>query len=304
MKIAIMTSGGDAPGMNAFIRSAVRKCLEMGHEPFGIYNGYCGLINAEIKAMDYDSVCNIIQRGGTILKTSRCNEFFTIEGRNKAAKVLDSFGIQALLCCGGDGSYAGLHEFAKASGQWSGQAIGVPGTIDNDVRYTDYTIGFDTAINTATEAIDKLRDTGDSNSMHFIVEVMGRRADDIAVAVGTASAASYVLSPQTPLDLDLINKFIRSHGHTIIILAEGHPVGGAHKLGVLLQEKWCDKEICKPNFRICVLGHIQRGGSPTAKDRILAHEMTEFGIEQISQGASLKAVAVQNGKYLLTELIY
>ncbi len=303
MKIAIMTSGGDAPGMNAFVRASVRRCLELGIEPYAIYEGYSGLINNHIELFNYDSVCNIIQRGGTIIKTSRSSEFLTKEGREKAAKNLNSLGITGLICCGGDGSYAGLKEFSDPiKGEWQGQVIGIPGTIDNDVKGTDFTIGFDTAINTATEAIDKLRDTGDSHCMHFIVEVMGRSCGDIARAVGTASAASYVLSPETGINFDELLHFIRSKGHTIIIIAEGHPIGGAYKLANLLMEKYWNEQNVQPNFRVSVLGHIQRGGSPTARDRILAHDMSIFAVDNLKVGATRKAVAVQNQKYVLVDL--
>ncbi len=303
MKIAIMTSGGDAPGMNAFVRASVRRCVELGFEPFAIYEGYNGLINNQLELFNYDSVCNIIQRGGTILRTSRSSEFLTKEGQEIAAKNLNNLGITGLICCGGDGSYAGLKEFTDpTNGQWKGQVIGTPGTIDNDVKGTDFTIGFDTAINTAIEAIDKLRDTGDSHSMHFIVEVMGRNCGDIATAVGTASAASYVVSPETEINFDELLHFIRSKGHTIIIIAEGHPIGGAYKLADLLMEKYWNEKNSTPNFRVSVLGHIQRGGSPTARDRILAHDMGVFAVDNIKVGATRKSVGVRDQKYLLVDL--
>lgn len=303
MKIAIMTSGGDAPGMNAFLRASIRRSLEVGIEPYAIYEGYAGLINNQIELFNYDSVCNIIQRGGTIIRTSRSSEFLTKEGRKKASQNLNSHGITGLICCGGDGSYTGLKEFTNpANGEWQGQVIGIPGTIDNDIKGTDFTIGFDTAINTAIEAIDKLRDTGDSHSMHFIVEVMGRNCGDIARAVGTASAASYVLSPETEINFDELLHFIRSKGHTIIIVAEGHPVGGAYKLADLLLKKYWNEKDVQPNFRVSVLGHIQRGGSPTARDRILAHDMGVFAVDNLKAGATRKAVAVRDQKYILVDL--
>lgn len=298
-----MTSGGDAPGMNAFIRASIRRSLEVGIEPYAIYEGYTGLINDHIELFNYDSVCNIIQRGGTIIRTSRSSEFLTKEGREKAAQNLNNHGITGLICCGGDGSYAGLKEFTNpTTGQWAGLVIGTPGTIDNDVRGTDFTIGFDTAINTATEAIDKLRDTGDSHSMHFIVEVMGRHSGDIARAVGTASAAAYVITPETGVNFDELLHFIRSKGHTIIIIAEGHPIGGAYQLADLLLKQYWNEKNSKPNFRVSVLGHIQRGGSPTARDRILAHDMGVFAVDNIKAGVTRKSVGIRDQKYVLVDL--
>ena len=289
--------------MNAFIRSSVRAALERGFEIYGIKEGYQGLIENKIIAMDYDSVCNIIQRGGTILKTSRSKDFLSSAGRKKAAENLNALHIGALICCGGDGSYAGLKDFANPeSGEWQGQVIGVPGTIDNDVKNTDYTIGFDTAINTAVSAIDKLRDTGDSHNMHFIVEVMGRHCGDIAKAVGIASGAAFVLTPETNSNIKDIEQCFRSKGHDIIVVAEGDETGGAIKLAENLKAYYQNMKIPSPNFRVCILGHIQRGGSPTARDRILAHEMAVTALEAVLQNKTLAAVCVQAGELLLHPL--
>lgn len=294
-----MTSGGDAPGMNAHIRSAVRYAISMGIAPYGIHEGYQGLIDNKIKVMDYDSVCNIIQRGGTILKTSRSKEFTTTEGRQKAAANLDALGIDALICCGGNGSYAGLEAFKE----WSGLKIGTPGTIDNDIHETDLTIGFDTAINTALDAIDKLRDTGDSHDMTFIVEVMGRHCGDIARAVGKACGAQIILTPETKNKIEEITTLLRHRGHDIIVVAEGDESGGAFKVAeqIRTQQENCGEACGK--IRVCVLGHVQRGGAPSARDRILAHDMALFAIDQLNQGISNKAVAIQNNKLVLTGLI-
>lgn len=289
-----MTSGGDAPGMNAFIRATTRYALDKGIGVFGIYEGYQGIIDNQIQELPREDIVNIIQRGGTILKTSRSEEFMTEAGRKKAAANLEALGIDGLICCGGDGSYAGLVAFQK---QWSGQMIGLPGTIDNDIKGTDFTIGFDTAVNTAVEAIDRLRDTGDAHSMHFIVEVMGRHCGNIATAVGKASGAEYVLIPETVSDIDEVNQAIQVKGHNIVVVAEGDELGGAYKIAELLEKKSGDK-----SFRVCILGHTQRGGRPTARDRILASEMGIRAVDALLEGESLKAVAQVNQKYKLTEL--
>ncbi len=289
-----MTSGGDAPGMNAFIRATTRYALDKGIGVFGIYEGYQGIIDNQIQGLPREDIVNIIQRGGTILKTSRSEEFMTEAGRKKAAANLEALEIDGLICCGGDGSYAGLVAFQK---QWSGQMIGLPGTIDNDIKGTDFTIGFDTAVNTAVEAIDRLRDTGDAHSMHFIVEVMGRHCGNIATAVGKASGAEYVLIPETVSDIDEVNQAIQVKGHNIVVVAEGDELGGAYKIAQLLEKKSGDK-----SFRVCILGHTQRGGRPTARDRILASEMGIRAVDALLEGESLKAVAQVNQKYKLTEL--
>jgi len=305
-KIAVMTSGGDSPGMNAFIRAATRHALAQGLEVYGINEGYQGMIENNIFQMEYDTVCNIIQRGGTMLKTARSMEFKTPEGRAKAAANLDALGIDAVICCGGDGSYKGLHALANPEdGAWDGLVIGTPGTIDNDIAHTDYTIGFDTAINTAMEAIDKLRDTGDSHDMHFIVEVMGRHCGDIAEAVGLASGSNNVLVPGVDEDINVIIDKIHDKGHDIIVVAEGDESGGgfglAMRINAALNQKQ-DYTKSKPNFRICVLGHIQRGGSPTARDRILADQMAVKGVDSLIAGETLQAVAIQKEEYVLTAL--
>lgn len=302
-KIAIMTSGGDSPGMNAHIRTLVRYGLSKRCQIYGIHGGYQGLIENNLQEMNYDSVANIIQRGGTILKTSRSAEFMTAAGRVKAANNLNALGIKALICCGGDGSYAGLKALANpVDGQWQGQVIGTPGTIDNDVAGTDYTIGFDTAINTGIAAVDKLRDTGDSHNLHFIVEVMGRHSGDIATAVGIASGATCILVPETESKIVDIVKALKTKGHNIIVVAEGDELGGAYEIAEKINLHCKEKNIPLLNFRVCVLGHTQRGGSPTARDRILAHNMAIMAIDSILTGASLKSIAVQNDTLCLVDL--
>ena len=299
-----MTSGGDAPGMNTHIRSLVRYALEQGIEIFGIEEGYQGMIQNKIYAMDYDSVCNIVHKGGTILKTSRSPEFMTPEGRLKAAANLDALGIQALVCCGGNGSYLGLKSFAnKDDGQWSGQVIGTPGTIDNDIEHTDYTIGYDTAVNTVVEAVDKLRDTGDSHHMHFIVEVMGRHCGDIARSAGIASGATFTLVPETKSDVEAVYQALRQKGHDIILVAEGDETGGAIPLSKALEERYAQDHPGDPHsFRVCILGHTQRGGTPSARDRIMAHHIAIKAIDSLKSGESMKAVAWKAGDLILTEL--
>lgn len=298
-RIAIMTSGGDAPGMNAFIRAATRHALDQGLEVYGVYQGYQGMIENQIRLLPREKTINIIQRGGTILKTSRSKEFLTTEGREKAARNLEAHKIDGLICCGGNGSYAGLIAFSE---QWSGKMIGAPGTIDNDVTGTEFTIGFDTAVNTAVQAIDHLRDTGDSHSMHFIVEVMGRHCGDIATAVGKASGAESVLIPETVSDLNAIYRDIQTQGHNIVVVAEGDELGGAYEVAAKLKTKFSDENL-NAKIRVCVLGHIQRGGSPSARDRILAHEMGVEAVDALIKGESLKAIGVQNGNYILGPLI-
>lgn len=310
-KLAIMTSGGDAPGMNAHIRAVVRHALERGIEPHGIYEGYQGLIEGKIQALNYESVSNIVQRGGTILKTSRSEEFLSEAGRIKAADNLRKANIDGLICCGGDGSYAGLKAFSGTGteangsprGQWAdGLVIGTPGTIDNDVAGTDYTIGFDTAVNTAVSAIDKLRDTGDSHNMTFIVEVMGRHSGDIARAVGTATGAQLILTPETANDFQALVATLRSHGHDIIVVAEGDESGGAFKLAEQINAYQQQRGEAHHNFRVCVLGHVQRGGAPSARDRILAHDMGELAVEALIRKETLKAVSSLENELILIKL--
>jgi len=306
-----MTSGGDAPGMNAHIRAIVRHALARGLQPYGIYEGYQGMIEGKIEPLNYESVSNIVQRGGTILKTSRSLEFLSAEGRTKAANNLRKHNIDGLICCGGDGSYAGLKAFSgtgtetngSARGQWSeGLVIGTPGTIDNDVAGTELTIGYDTAVNTAVTAIDKLRDTGDSHNITFIVEVMGRHSGDIARAVGIASGARLILTPETVNDFHALTSTLRSRGHDIIVVAEGDESGGAFKLAERINayQKQCGEN--PYNFRVCILGHVQRGGAPSASDRILAHDMGIKAVDALIAGETIKTVASIKNELVLIKL--
>ncbi|MFN4298918.1 MAG: 6-phosphofructokinase [Thermaurantimonas sp.] len=280
-RIGIFTSGGDAPGMNACIRAAVRTALANGLEVFGIYRGYQGMIEGDIIPMQSSDVSNIIQRGGTILKTARSEEFRTPEGRAKAAENLRKYGIEGLVCIGGDGSFKGASVLYEEHGI---KTIGAPGTIDNDLYGTDSTIGYDTAVNTVVEAVDKLRDTAASHNRLFIVEVMGRDAGFIALRSGIACGAEAILVPETPTYIDvLIQKlregWSRKKHSSIVIVAEGDESGGAYQVA----------EAVKANFnkydvRVTILGHIQRGGSPSAYDRVLASEMGYAAVKGLIAG--------------------
>lgn len=286
--IGVLTSGGDAPGMNAAIRAVVRTGLEKGFRVMGIKRGYSGLINGEIEEMNRHSVSDIIQRGGTILRTARSSEFKTEEGRQKAVNILKVFGIDGLVVIGGDGSFQG----ARLLSQLGISTIGLPGTIDNDLAYTDYTIGFDTALNTVLDAINKLRDTSSSHGRVSIVEVMGRNCGDIALYAGIAGGAESVIVPEVGLDFDdlcksIITDKINGKWHNLIILAEG--VGGAQQLAEKVEE------VTGITARATVLGHIQRGGSPSAQDRILASRMGYRAVELLEEGKTDRVVGVKGG---------
>lgn len=287
--IAVLTSGGDAPGMNAAIRSVVRSGLDKGIKVMGIQRGYSGLINGEIFEMGRHSVSDIIQRGGTILRTARCEEFRTEAGRKKAVNILKAFGIDGLVVIGGDGSFQGARLLSKLGIS----TIGLPGTIDNDLAYTDYTIGFDTALNTVLDAINKLRDTSSSHERASIVEVMGRNCGDLALFAGVAGGAESVIVPEKGFDEDelcrkILEGKLRGKLHNLIILAEG--VGGAESLGKRVQE------VTGIETRATILGHIQRGGSPTAFDRILASRMGARAVELLIDGKSSRVVGIREGK--------
>lgn len=286
-KIAVLTSGGDAPGMNAAIRAVVRKGIYHGLEVMGVYNGYQGLIDGNIHTLDLGSVGDIIQRGGTRLYSARCLEFMTEEGQLKGIEQLKKHGIEGLVVIGGDGSYRG----AMALTERGIPAVGVPGTIDNDIPGTDYTIGFDTALNTVIEAIDKIRDTATSHERTFIVEVMGRDAGDLALWAGLAGGAETIVIPEDPYQLDDIVARLKSghergKKHSIIIVAEGVMSGNA--LAELI-EKHANIET-----RVSVLGHIQRGGSPTARDRVLASQFGARAVEVLMDGRGGLAVGMRN----------
>lgn len=287
--IAVLTSGGDAPGMNAAIRAVVRTGLEKGLKVMGIQRGYNGLINGEIFEMDTHSVSDIIQRGGTILRTARCEEFRTEQGREKAAKILKAFGIDGLVVIGGDGSFHGAQLLSKLGIN----TVGLPGTIDNDLAYTDYTIGFDTSINTVLDAINKLRDTSTSHERVSVVEVMGRNCGDIALYTGVAGGAESIIIPEKEYNADKLCKQIlqgklKGKMHNLVLLAEG--VGGANELAKYIEE------VTGIETRSTILGHIQRGGSPTCMDRILASRMAYKAVELLISGKSSRVVGVKMEK--------
>ncbi|MUK86872.1 6-phosphofructokinase [Ornithinibacillus sp. L9] len=288
-KIGVLTSGGDAPGMNAAIRAVVRKCIYHNVEVYGIKNGYQGLIEGNIEKMEIGSVGDIIQRGGTKLYSARCEEFKTDAGQNKGIEQLKKFGIEGLVVIGGDGSFRGAQKLTEKGYP----CIGVPGTIDNDIPGTDFTIGFDTALNTIIEAIDKIRDTATSHERTYVIEVMGRNAGDLALWAGLADGAESILIPEQPDDFeDVIERLKRGHErgkkHSIIILAEG--VGSGIDYGKRIQEA-TDLET-----RVTVLGHIQRGGSPTANDRVLASRLGAKAVDLLLAGKAGRMVGIQNNK--------
>ncbi len=282
--IAVLTSGGDAPGMNAAIRSVVRACSYFQVQCYGVYKGYEGLINNEIEELNARSVRNIINKGGTFLKSARSNEFRTVEGRQKAHDNLIKNGIDALVVIGGDGSFTGA---LKLSEEFGFPVVGIPGTIDNDINGTDYTIGYDTALNTVVEAIDKIRDTASSHNRLFLIEVMGRDAGDIALNAGIGAGAEEILIPEEDMGIDrLIESLKKSKksGKTssIIVVAEGDKSGkNIFELGEYVEEHLDGYEV-----RVSVLGHIQRGGAPSCYDRVLASKLGVGAVEALLEGKS------------------
>jgi 6-phosphofructokinase 1 len=292
-KIGVLTSGGDSPGMNAAIRAVVRTGLYHGLEVFGIMRGYSGMIDNDIFQMNSRSVANIIQRGGTILKTARSMEFMTPEGRSAAYDNLKEHGIDGLVIIGGDGSFKGAQIF---SSEHDIPCIGLPGTIDKDIAGTESTIGFDTAVNTAVEAIDKIRDTMDAHDRLFIVEVMGRDAGYIALHSGIATGAENIVIPETKTDIEglienLTEKEKRKKLVNLVVVAEGGEFGDANKLAAIIKER-----IPTADTRVCILGHIQRGGSPTCNDRLIASHMGYYAVEGLLNGRKNVMVGIINNK--------
>lgn len=294
-KIAVLTSGGDSQGMNAAIRAVVRGGLYRGLEIFGVQRGYQGLLNRDIRPMDMRSVGDIIQRGGTILQTARCKEFMTPEGQQKAADILREYGIDGLVVIGGDGSYQGALKLSKLGIK----TMALPGTIDNDIPFTDFTIGFDTSVSIVVDAINKLRDTMTSHERSSIVEVMGRHCGDIALYAGLASGAEAILVPEVPFDLKEIalhmkSNFQKGKRHGIIIVAEG--VGSGDSIARQIAE------YSGIEARVTVLGHIQRGGSPTHNDRILAGRLGDYAVQKLLEGDSGKALGIVKGEFVATDI--
>lgn len=294
-RIAVLTSGGDAPGMNAAIRAAVRKALHAGCEVFGVEYGYTGLLKGQMHILRYEDVGNIMQRGGTVLKTARSTQFPTPEGQEIAHRELERRGIEGLVVIGGDGSFRG----AQLLGKRGIKICGVPGTIDNDIFGTDYTIGFDTACNTVLDAINKIRDTASSHKRIVIIEVMGRDSGWIALAAGLAGGAEFVIVPEIPYDLDFVtDKIIRGmtagKEHSIVVVAEGaaHGFDVGEKLRISTGY----------DTRVTVLGHIQRGGSPSAFDRILATRLGAAAVDQLMAGQSNVMVGLTGNQVSVADL--
>ncbi len=289
-KIGVFTSGGDAPGMNAAIRAVVRSAIYYKKEVFGIMRGYEGMIEGDIVKLGARSVSNIIQRGGTILKTARCEEFRTPEGRKKAYESLKREGIQALVAIGGNGTFTGLHKFYE---EFQIPSICLPGTIDNDLAGTDFSIGYDTATNTAVEAIDKIRDTALSHSRLFFIEVMGRHSGYIAVNSGVAGGAVAIIVPEETTTFDefydqLVAGSKTSKKSNLVVVAEGSKIGGANELARKIRERSNYFDI-----KVTILGHLQRGGSPTYFDRVLASKMGVAAVEGLLQGKKDAMVGIR-----------
>lgn len=300
-RIGVYTSGGDAPGMNACIRAAVRRALAEGLEVIGIRRGYVGMIEGDFVEMDRQSVSNILQQGGTILKSARSDGFRTRAGRAEAAARLGDAEIDALVAIGGDGTLQGATLLADEHGV---TVVGCPGTIDNDLFGTDETIGFDTALNTALESIDRVRDTADAHNRLFLIEVMGRDTGFIALACGIGGGAELVVIPEMLTDVDAIKERIFSlmssqSRSSIVVVAEGGELGGAQRIAEVLRQ---DPAFDNIDLRTTVLGHVQRGGSPTARDRVLASRLGAAAVEALLEGHAGVMVGVVNGDIKLTPM--
>lgn len=289
--IGILTSGGDAPGMNAAIRAVTRSAIYNGLQVKGIYRGYRGLVTNEIKDFKSEDVSNIVQRGGTILKTARCKEFMTPEGRKQAYENMKAHGIDALIVIGGDGSLTGARIFAE---EYDVTCIGLPGTIDNDLYGTDTTIGYDTALNTIMECVDKIRDTATSHERLFFIEVMGRDAGFLALNGAIASGAEAAIIPEFETEFDQLEEFIKngfrkSKNSSIVLVAESELTGGAMHYAERVKNEYPQYDV-----RVSILGHLQRGGSPTANDRILASRLGAASIEALLEGQRNVMIGIEH----------
>lgn len=295
-RIGVLTSGGDAPGMNAAIRAVVRKAIYHGVEVMGIKRGFSGFVEGEIEPMNLGSVADIVHRGGTVLLTARSEEFRTPEGRAAAFENVKRFGIQGLVVIGGDGSFRGAKTFHR---EYAVPTIMVPGTIDNDIAYTDQSIGFDTAVNTAVDAINKIRDTATSHERTFVIEVMGRNTGFIALAAGLAGGAESILIPEQPYRIkDICDKLLKGYRrgklHSIIVVAEGAASG--FDIGKAIKER------TGFDTKVTILGHLQRGGSPTAFDRILGSRLGAKAVQALVSGEDEKMVGMVGGDVTLTDV--
>lgn len=296
--IALFTSGGDAPGMNACIRAVVRTALHHGVNVYGIRYGYEGMVKGDFLKMDAKSVANIIHRGGTILKTARSKEFMTPEGMQKAAANIRKHNIEGMVAIGGDGTFRGALAFQQYCNI---PVIGCPGTIDNDLAGSDYTIGFDTAINTVVEAVDKIRDTAESHNRIFVVEVMGRDAGLIALYSGIGVGAEGIMIPESKNDFDavmsLLHRSRKDKKSKIIIVAEGDEDGGAVAVSEKIKSTFPEADV-----RVTILGHVQRGGAPTCMERVNAARMGHEAVNALLQGRKMEMVGIVNGKIAFTPL--
>lgn len=293
-KIVVLTSGGDAPGMNAAIRAVVRTGSFYGLNVYGCKSGYHGLVDEKLVPLKPENVANCIQHGGTILKAERCTAFYEKSVRDRARAFLKAEKIEGLVVIGGNGTFRGAALLSEEGGP---AVIGIPGTIDNDIPNTDYTIGFDTACNTALQAIDKIRDTASSHNRNFLVEVMGRKSGFLAVNVGVAGGAEIIIIPEVELSVqavaDRLTQQKRSRQNSIIVVAEGDNPGRSFKLAEQLEQ------ITQATYRVCILGHTQRGGSPTTIDRLIASEMGFLAVKSLIENASNQMTAMKEGKIAL-----
>jgi 6-phosphofructokinase 1 len=296
-RIAVFTSGGDSPGMNAAIRSVVRTSIYHDLHVYGIYGGYDGMINGKIERLELGNVGNIMQRGGTILKTARSKEFMTVEGRQKAYDSLKAHDIDACVAIGGNGTYTGAMVFLE---EHDFKIVGLPGTIDNDLYGTDYTIGFDTSVNTAMRAVDKIRDTADSHNRLFFIEVMGRHSGYIALHTALASGAADVFLPEIETNIDEVINHLKLNAKrgklfNLIIVAEGNKSGNATELSKIVQERLPEFDV-----KLTIIGHLQRGGAPSCLDRVLSSRLGYSAVEALMAGKNGIAIGVVNDKIAYT----